>query len=123
MEFNTKQRNNLLTGVVLAEELTPVIEGTRRFITLRSFKLENDGNFSSWSKKLPSEEDCKSAVFNIRIYSVKSEYMEYDLHESQLSEHIFFENLSYEELLLRIAEYMDDLSGLIPQWEVGNPLE
>ena len=43
MELNLQQKNNLLTGVILAQESEPIIVDTKRFITVRSLRKSPDG--------------------------------------------------------------------------------
>lgn len=80
MELDIKQKNELLTGIVLAQELTALTEDTRRFMVVKSFDIA-DGHIKPWSKTLPNTLD------NIK------------------------------------AKFVDDFSELIPQWNVGNPIE
>ena len=124
MELNLRQKNNLLTGVILAQELEPIIEDTRRFITVRSLRKSPDGKLSTWGKKIPSDEDFNSAVYFVKVYSVRSDLMEYDLLESQLSEYSYFEIIeTLESLYSILSGYMNDCDSLVPQWDCDNPLE
>ncbi len=124
MELSLKRKNELLTGIVLAQELKPVIEGTRRFITLKSFKRDDSGRVSCWGKTIPSEDDLKHAIYNLRVYSIRSELIEYDIDESQLSEHTSITGInSLNDLYEEVAPYLDDMTGLIPQWDCDNPIE
>lgn len=42
MELSIKQKNELLTGIILAQELAATIEQTRRFITVKSFEISDN---------------------------------------------------------------------------------
>ena len=55
MELSIKQKNELFTGIVLAQELKATLEQTRRFITVRSFEICD--NVRSFTKN-----DWKSVV-------------------------------------------------------------
>ena len=124
MEFSTKQKNELLTGVILAQELEPIIEDTRRFITIRSFRKDKSGELSLWNKTIPSHDMLNEAVFNLAVYSVRLEDMEYDLDESMLPEYRLIKGIdSFEKLYSELAQYMGDVSGLLPHWHCDNPLE
>ena len=125
MELSLKQINELLTGVVLAQELRPVSDGTRRFITVRSFEKTENG-IRPWNKNLPSEADLTNAVFCVRVYSLRKELIEadLDLDERDTSEHIFIENIkTIHDLYKLLPEYLNDPGGLVPQWECDNPIE
>lgn len=123
MELSIKQKNELLTGIVLAQELTATLEQTRRFIIVRSFELSND-RIKPWSKKLPIAFDNLKAKFIVKVYSIKIEYMDLDVDERDCSEYICFEEIyTFDELYRVLRKYIDDFSELIPQWHVGNPIE
>lgn len=123
MELSIKQKNELLTGIVLAQELEATLEQTRRFITVRSFEI-CDNKVKAWSKNVPTSYDDLNAVFVVRVYSIKSEYIDMDVDERDCSEHEYTGNIhSFEELYKVLEKYIDDFSGLIPQWNVDNPIE
>lgn len=123
MELSIKQKNELYTGIVLAQELEATLEHTRRFITVRSFEI-CDNKVKTWSKTVPTSYDDLNAVFVVRVYSIKSEYINLDVDERDCSEHEYIEDIhSFEELYKVLKKYIDDFSGLIPQWNVDNPIE
>lgn len=123
MELSIKQKNELFTGIVLAQELKATLEQTRRFITVRSFE-SCDNKVKVWSKVLPTSYDDLNAVFAVRVYSIKSEYINLDVDERDCSEHEYIGDIdSFEALYLVLKNYIDDFSGLIPQWNVDNPIE
>jgi len=53
MELDIKQKNELVTGIVLAQELDAITENTKRFMVVRSFDI-SDGRVKPWSKKFPN---------------------------------------------------------------------
>ena len=82
------------------------------------------GNKDVWDKLLPREEDFLSAEYRLHVYSLKEEYMEYDIHDSMLSENINPDPVrTLEDLYLMIEKYTEDTNNLVPQWHCDNPLE
>ena len=74
MELSIKQKNELLTGIILAQELAATIEQTRRFITVKSFEI-SDNRIKPWSKNVPAAFDNLEAEFIVKVYSIKIEYI------------------------------------------------
>lgn len=123
MELSIKQKNELLTGIILAQELVATIEQTRRFITVKSFEISDDW-IKSWSKNVPTTFDNLKAKFIVKVYSIKIEYINLDVDERDCLEYICYEDIySFDKLYSVLGKYIDDFSGLIPQWNVDNPIE
>ncbi len=125
MELSIKQRNELLTGVVLAQELKPVIDGTRRFITVKSFKVNGNG-FECWTKQLPQNGDYDRAIFTMKVYSIDADYIEkdFDVDENDTSEYSCTDEIkSFELLYIELSKYLSDFTDLKPQWYCDNPIE
>jgi hypothetical protein len=125
MELSIKQRNELLTGIILAQELKPVIEGTRRFITVKSFK-ENENGSECWTKQLPQPDDYDRAIFTVKVYSIDVDYIEkdYDVDENDTVEYSCTDDIkSFELLYSKLSKYMNDFIDLKPQWYCDNPIE
>lgn len=123
MELSTKQKNELLTGIILAQELTALTDDTRRFITVKSYDI-SDNRIKPWTGNIPASFDNLKAQFMVRVYSIKSEYIELDADERDCSEHILLSEIySFEELYEILKKYISDFSGLVPQWNVDNPIE
>lgn len=123
MELNIKQKNELVTGIVLAQELDAITENTKRFMVVRSFDI-SDGRVKPWSKTLPNTLDNIKAKFIVKVYSINIEYLDLDVDERDCSDYVCFEDIySFDELYRVIEKYVDDFSGLIPQWNVRNPIE
>ena len=123
MELSIKQKNELLTGIILAQELVATIEQTRRFITVKSFEISDD-RIKSWSKNVPTTFDDLKAKFIVKVYSIKIEYINLDVDERDCLEYICYEDIySFDKLYSVLGKYIDDFSGLIPQWNIDNPIE
>lgn len=123
MELDIKQKNELLTGIVLAQELTALTEDTRRFMVVKSLDIA-DGHIKPWSKTLPNTLDNIKAKFVVKVYSINIEYLDLDVDERDCSDYVCFEEIySFDELYKVIEKFVDDFSELIPQWNVGNPIE
>lgn len=123
MELSIKQKNELFTGIVLAQELEATLEQTRRFIVVKSFEI-CDNKIKPWSKTIPTSYDDLNAVFVVKVYSIKSEYIDLDVDERDCSEYECIDNIySFETLYEVLRKYIGDFSGLIPQWNVDNPIE
>lgn len=123
MELSIKQKNELLTGIILAQELVATIEQTRRFITVKSFEISDDW-IKFWSKNVPTTFDNLKAKFIVKVYSIKIEYINLDVDERDCLEYICYEDIySFDKLYSVLGKYIDDFSGLIPQWNVDNPIE
>lgn len=113
MELSIKQKNELLTGIVLAQELEATHEQTRRFFIVRSFAI-CDNKIKPWSKTIPTSFDDLNAVFVARVYSIKSEYIDFDVDEQDCSEYECIDNIhSFEELYKVLKKYINDFSGLM----------
>ena len=69
-------------------------------------------------------EDNIKAKFVVKVYSINIEYLDLDVDERDCSDYVCFEDIySFDELYRVIEKYVDDFSGLIPQWNVRNPIE
>ncbi|MDE6005531.1 MAG: hypothetical protein K2G88_09125 [Oscillospiraceae bacterium] len=124
-EFNFKQINNLLTGVILACELPTHDEINRRFITIHSFEYHSNGELLCWNKKIKSQQEGNNALFRIHVYTVPSEYIakDYDINEACLTENKLIEVIGWQELYANILIYIKNLNKFVPQWHCDNPLE
>lgn len=125
MQFDGKQINNLLTGIILACELSGN-NNQKRFITVRSFDLAANGTLLNWDNTIKSYDRGAQAYFRIHVYTVPSEYIEneYDINEDMLSENEYNEDIiGWEALYKHLSKYVTELKMFVPQWHCNNPLE
>lgn len=124
-EFDLKQINNLLTGIILACELPTQDETNRRFITVHSFEYNSNGELLCWDKKIKSQQEGNYALFRIHVYTVPSEYIQkdYDILEDELMENKLIEVIGWQELYDNLSIYVKELNKFVPQWHCDNPLE
>lgn len=126
MELDVKQINNLLTGIVLACELKADKPEIRNFLTVKSFKLDSDGNHHVWDNKIKSADIGDNALFIVHCYSVPAEYidLDYDIHNGDLIDDVIIDNIiGWDKLYEVLSKYIDDVSILVPQWNCDNPME
>lgn len=108
MELSIKQKNELLTGIILAQELVATIEQTRKFITVKSFEISDD-RIKSWSKNVPTTFDNLKAKFIVKVYSIKIEYINLDVDEKDCLEYICYEDIySFDKLYSVLGKYIDN---------------
>ncbi len=126
MKLDVKQINNLLTGIVLACELRSDKPELRRFVTVRSFNIDPNGKPSLWDKKIKSADEGNHALFVVHSYSVLAKYIEldYDIDDDSLEDNIVIGDIiGWERLYEILSGYLNDLSVLVPQWNIDNPVE
>ena len=126
MEFDVKQINELLTGIVLACELKSDKSELRRFITVKSFNVDSNDRLMPWDKKIKSADEGNYALFVVHSYSVSAKYIEldYDIDDDCLEDNIVIDDIvGLDKLYEVLSEHLDDLSVLIPQWHIDNPVE
>ncbi|WHY17301.1 hypothetical protein QNH28_17520 [Paenibacillus sp. G2S3] len=113
--FDTRQINNLMTGVGLACELEANTEMNRAFVKVQVI------NEQKYLNKLEPE----SARFYLRKYEVLTTYLEneWDVTDDELVESIHEINIiGIKNLEKYLAKYLDDFGRLVCEWSCENPL-
>lgn len=126
MEFNIKQKNCLLTGVILACEVESSEAEIRTFLTVSSFKKGINNECIPWDNVIKSFSEDQNIIFTIHYYSLKASYIEYgyDIHENDLIQNNVIENIcGWDNVYKELAKIIDDFSVLRPQWNCDNPLD
>lgn len=122
--FSLKQKNNLVTGNILAVEIPASSDELRCFITIGAYKLNERGTALKVSKLLNCN-DKNEIQFWLRKYEVKKEYInnEDDISCDQLINSIYIKNIENVELLeSELSKYISDFSELDVEWKCDNPI-
>lgn len=124
MKLDTKQKNNLLTGVKLATELKASLTNLRKFITIYGYTYDDDNKYKTLSKALKPHLE-EEVYFELRCYEIPIEYYEnsWDVTEDDLINEIYKDDIKgVEELEIELKNYIQDFSVLKPVWYCDNLL-
>lgn len=122
--LETKQKNNLRTGVELASEIKATSSKLRKFITIIGYTYDGNKKYKSLNKILnPSLDD--QIYFKIRCYEInKEDYQKgYDIVDDMLINDVIIEDIKGFKLLEKeLKKYIQDFSILQPSWDCDNPI-
>lgn len=124
MQLDTKQINNLCTGVKLATELKSSNPNLRKFLTIQGYSYDADGEVIELEKVL-KKSNLDTAYFEVRCYEISIEYYDnhWDVTEDDLSSQIYHDDIKgITALESELKEYIDDYSVLKPEWYCENLL-
>ena len=124
MQLDTKQINNLCTGVKLAAELKSSNSNLRKFLTLQGYSYNADGEIIELEKKL-NVRILDNIYFELRCYEISIDYFinHWDVTEDDLSSEIYQDDIKgIDALELILNEYIGDFSILKPEWYCENLL-
>ena len=124
LQLDTKQINNLCTGVKLATELKSSNSNLRKFLTIQGYSYDADGEVIELEKVL-KKSNLDTAYFEVRCYEISTEYYDnhWDVTEDDLSSQIYHDDIKgIAALESELKEYIDDYSVLKPEWYCENLL-
>lgn len=124
LQLDTKQINNLCTGVKLAAELKSSNSNLRKFLTLQGYSYNADGEIIELEKKL-NVRILDNIYFELRCYEISIDYFinHWDVTEDDLSSEIYQDDIKgIDALELILNEYIGDFSILKPEWYCENLL-
>lgn len=124
MHFDTKQINNLRTGVKLATELKSSSSGLRKFLTIHGYSYSNEGKRSRLKKVLYNN-ILDNIYFELQCYEISIDYYSnnWDVVEENFESEIYLDDIKgIEALEIELKNYIDDFSVLKPEWYCDNLL-
>lgn len=124
MQLDTKQINNLCTGVKLAAELKSSNSNLRKFLTIQGYSYDATGEIIELEKSLNAR-TLDNIYFELRCYEIAIDYYinHWDVTEDDLSSEIYQDDIKgIASLELILTEYIEDFSILKPEWYCENLL-
>lgn len=124
MKLDTKQINNLCTGVKLATELKTENANMRKFLTVQGYSYSVDGKMVGL-KKVLSSSTLDNIYFELRCYELSMDYYtnNWDVTEDDLASEVYQDDIKgIEALEVELNNYIQDFSVLKPEWECDNLL-
>ncbi len=124
MQLNTKQINNLCTGVKLATELKTENVNLRKFLTVQGYSYDDNGKIIRL-KKILSLSTLDNIYFEVRCYELSVDYYtnNWDVTEDDLESEVYQDDIKgIEALEVELSNYIQDFSVLKPEWECDNLL-
>ena len=124
MQLNTKQINNLCTGVKLATELKTENVNLRKFLTVQGYSYDDNGKIIR-HKKILSLSTLDNIYFEVRCYELSVDYYtnNWDVTEDDLASEVYQDDIKgIEALEVELSNYIQDFSVLKPEWECDNLL-
>ena len=124
LQLNTKQINNLCTGVKLATELKTENVNLRKFLTVQGYSYDDNGKIIIL-KKILSLSTLDNIYFEVRCYELSVDYYtnNWDVTEDDLESEVYQDDIKgIEALEVELSNYIQDFSVLKPEWECDNLL-
>ena len=124
LQLDTKQVNNLCTGVKLAAELETRDSSLRKFLTIQGYCYDSDGEIIELEKNL-NPRIMDNIYFELRCYEISVDYYinHWDVTEDDLLSEIYLDDIKgIDALELILNEYIGDVSILKPEWYCDNIL-
>ena len=124
MQLDTKQINNLCTGVKLATELKNENVNLRKFLTVQGYSYDDNRKIIGL-KKILSPSTLDNIYFEVRCYELSVDYYtnNWDVTEDDLASEIYQDDIKgIEALEVELSNYIQDFSVLKPEWECDNLL-
>lgn len=124
MRLDTKQINNLCTGVKLATELESEDLNLRKFLTIQGYSYNSDGKIIGLEKVL-NPNILDNIYFELRCYELSIDYFvnNWDVTEDDLVNEFYQDDIKgIEELEMELSNYIQDYAVLKPEWYCDNLL-
>lgn len=124
MKLDTKQINNLCTGVKLATELKSEKINLRKFLTIQGYSYNADGKIIKLEKNL-TPSILGNIYFELRCYELSMDYYlnNWDVTEDDLASEFYQDDIKgLEALEMELSKYIQDYSVLKPEWYCDNLL-
>lgn len=124
MQLDTKQINNLCTGVKLATELKTENVNLRKFLTIQGYSYNDEGKIVGL-KKVLSSRILDNIYFELRCYELSIDYYtnNWDVTEDELASEVYLDDIKgIKKLELELSNFINDFSVLKPEWECDNLL-
>lgn len=124
MQLDTKQINNLCTGVKLATELKTENVNLRKFLTVQGYSYDDNGKIIRL-KKILSLSTLDNIYFEVRCYELSVDYYtnNWDVTEDDLVSEVYQDDIKgIEALEVELSNYIQDFSVLKSEWECDNLL-
>lgn len=124
MKLDTKQINNLCTGVKLAVELKSSDFNLRKFLTIQGYSYNDEGEIIEL-KKILNTSILDNIYFELRCYEISVDYYinNWDVTEDDLSSEIYQDDIKgINALEMELSNYIQDFSVLKPEWYCDNLL-
>lgn len=124
MKLDTRQINNLYTGVKLATELRATNDNLRKFLTVQGYSYDVNGEIIEFNKIL-NKNILNDIYFELRCYEISVDYYinHWDVTEDNLINEIYQDDIKgIDALELQLKKYIEDFSVLKPEWYCENLL-
>lgn len=124
MKLDTRQINNLYTGVKLATELRTTNDNLRKFLTVQGYSYDVNGEIIEFNKIL-NKNILNDIYFELRCYEISVDYYinHWDVTEDNLINEIYQDDIKgIDALELQLKKYIEDFSVLKPEWYCDNLL-
>ena len=124
-KLKTKQINNLLTGNSLSTEIPSTSNDLRAFVVIHAYRFDVVRQCAVRLSKFLNSSDKAEAVFWLRKYEIKKEYIEndWDVADDDLTNSIFINGIKdIEQLECELSKYLDDFAVLDVGWKCDNPI-
>ncbi len=124
MKLDTRQINNLYTGVKLATELRATNDNLRKFLTVQGYSYDVNGEIIEFNKIL-NKNILNDIYFELRCYEISVDYYinHWDVTEDNLINEIYQDDIKgIDALELQLKKYIEDFSVLKPEWYCDNLL-
>ncbi len=125
LRLDTKQINNLCTGVKLAVELKSEEDKLRKFLTVQGYRYNADGQVVRLEKVLNRPDFLDTIYFEVRCYELSVDYYtnHWDVTEDDLASEVYLDDIKgLRALETVLSDYIQDYSVLRPEWECDNLL-
>ncbi|MCI8749453.1 MAG: hypothetical protein HFH67_16605 [Lachnospiraceae bacterium] len=124
LKLDTRQINNLYTGVKLATELRATNDNLRKFLTVQGYSYDVNGEIIEFNKIL-NKNILNDIYFELRCYEISVDYYinHWDVTEDNLINEIYQDDIKgIDALELQLKKYIEDFSVLKPEWYCDNLL-
>ncbi|NEN87035.1 hypothetical protein [Paenibacillus elgii] len=114
-KFNTKQRNQLISGNALAIEIPAISEERRAFIVVKAVS----------TKSMLNTSDASIMKFWLRRYEIPKTYIEndWDVSDEELVDSVHLKDiLGIDQLEQELSDYLEDFTKMDVEWKCENPL-
>ncbi len=124
LKLDTRQINNLYTGVKLVTELRATNDNLRKFLTVQGYSYDVNGEIIEFNKIL-NKNILNDIYFELRCYEISVDYYinHWDVTEDNLINEIYQDDIKgIDALELQLKKYIEDFSVLKPEWYCDNLL-
>lgn len=124
MEFDIKQKNNLMTGVRMVAELKPSTSELRKFIIVNAYDYDENQKRIELTKFIKNDMENK-INFELRCYEIPKEFYdngwEMDIEEKFLVNDVQISDIKgFNQLNEKLQMFIDDFSIFKPDWDSDN---